>query len=127
MPRISAPRLNMNRPCCFMRPKSRRRPGRGTQERGQEELDGLNGRIAKLQQREATITARVDELRSIFTKSFGAFAVDDDSDDAAASQGDATDGGQDGGPDVPVVNTVPDQAEAGEEDDERSEDQREQG
>ena len=40
-------------------------------EAAQEEIDGLNTRIAALQEREASITARVDELRSIFANAFG--------------------------------------------------------
>jgi DNA anti-recombination protein RmuC len=86
----------------------------------QEELEGLNGRIAKLQQREATITARVDELRSIFAKSFGAFSLDDDSsqdasrnssrnEDSGKAGDQESEQGHEDGPDVPVVNKVPDQ------------------
>ena len=66
----------------------------------QAELDGLKDHIAKLQHREATITSRVDELRNIFSKSFGNFdgfhdeAVVNDQDEGQA-------------PSVPVVNAVP--------------------
>ncbi|MCT6901150.1 MAG: cell division protein, partial [Bifidobacterium sp.] len=66
----------------------------------QAELDGLKDHITKLQHREATITSRVDELRNIFSKSFGNFdgfhdeAVVNDQDDGQA-------------PSVPVVNAVP--------------------
>ena len=66
----------------------------------QAELDGLKDHITKLQHREATITSRVDELRNIFSKSFGNFdgfhdeAVVNDQDEGQA-------------PSVPVVNAVP--------------------
>ncbi|MCT6810251.1 MAG: cell division protein, partial [Bifidobacterium sp.] len=66
----------------------------------QAELDGLKDHITKLQHREATITSRVDELRNIFSKSFGNFdgfhdeTVVNDQDEGQA-------------PSVPVVNAVP--------------------
>lgn len=39
----------------------------------QAELEDLQGRIAELQSREAAITQRVSELRSMFTKAFSGF------------------------------------------------------
>ena len=39
----------------------------------QKEIDGLQAHIRGLQEREAAITSRVDELRAIFSQAFGAF------------------------------------------------------
>ena len=38
----------------------------------QKEIDGLQAQIHNLQEREAAITSRVDELRAIFSQAFGA-------------------------------------------------------
>ena len=44
-------------------------------EAAQGELDGLQRRIAELQQREAAITHRVSELRAMFSQAFAGFGV----------------------------------------------------
>ena len=51
----------------------------------QEEIDDLKERISGLQQREAQITQRVGELRSMFSNAFAGFLAGDDMDAAAAA------------------------------------------
>ena len=54
----------------------------------QSELDGMQARIAEMQEQESTIAQRVDELRALFSNAFSGF------------------GGDAQAPDVPVVNAV---------------------
>ncbi|RFT38906.1 cell division protein, partial [Bifidobacteriaceae bacterium NR003] len=43
----------------------------------QQELDGMTARLSQLQHREATITQRVTELRSLFANAFSGFDFGD--------------------------------------------------
>ena len=67
----------------------------------QVELEDLQGRIAELQSREAAITQRVSELRSMFTKAFSGFGFMNEQ--GVEQPGAAS---HQGAPDVPLYNAA---------------------
>lgn len=52
----------------------------------QQELDGMTARLSQLQHREATITQRVTELRSLFANAFSGFDFGDAQPDQPVQQ-----------------------------------------
>ena len=52
----------------------------------QQELDGMIARLSQLQHREATITQRVTELRSLFANAFSGFDFGDAQQDQPVQQ-----------------------------------------